>query len=218
MICKLLNDKPQEGTVDLSRFDQLHWEGKKIIIGWTEHALQQTTYSEEQAFESFIFGWIAFNGWASCVTEKEHERNYLDTLYLDKEMNSKFETILRDDFLESAHHFRKFWPIFKSKDLREIVDSIGTREQIVGRYRTVRPEAKYTPACAFNEDHLSGIPLDWPHTLASIYQVRCNLFHGYKGVHCENDRQLVSSALKVLKGILKMCIPKLSSNAFGNAL
>jgi len=36
------------------------------------------------------------------------------------------------------------------------------------------------------------VPIDWPHTLSAIYQVRCNLFHGYKGVYSENDISIVS--------------------------
>ncbi len=42
------------------------------------------------------------------------------------------------------------------------------------------------------------VPLDWPHTLLSIYHVRCNLFHGEKAAHSEMDRCLVSSAFRIL--------------------
>ncbi len=37
---------------------------------------------------------------------------------------------------------------------------------------------------------------DWYHTLMAIYQIRCNLFHGYKGRSIESDRVLVEYAYR----------------------
>jgi hypothetical protein len=42
------------------------------------------------------------------------------------------------------------------------------------------------------------VSLDWPQTLAAIYPVRCNLFHGEKSAHLEMDREIVCTALVVL--------------------
>ena len=42
------------------------------------------------------------------------------------------------------------------------------------------------------------MPLDWPHTLEALYRVRCNLFHGEKGLDSEMDALIVSSAFRVL--------------------
>jgi hypothetical protein len=41
-------------------------------------------------------------------------------------------------------------------------------------------------------------PLDWGHTLAALYRVRCNLFHGEKARNSENDRLVVSAAYDTL--------------------
>lgn len=43
-----------------------------------------------------------------------------------------------------------------------------------------------------------AIPLDWAHTLAAIYRVRCNLFHGEKAAHSEMDQKIVGLAFRTL--------------------
>lgn len=57
----------------------------------------------------------------------------------------------------------------------------------------------FAPLCY--RRHIDGgddVPLDWPHIIWAIYQVRCNLFHGDKAPHSEIDRVLVHSGLQVL--------------------
>lgn len=56
----------------------------------------------------------------------------------------------------------------------------------------------FSPAC-FRRHSENGeeTPLDWPHLLSAIYQVRCNLFHGDKAPHSEIDRVLMHSSLQV---------------------
>lgn len=44
--------------------------------------------------------------------------------------------------------------------------------------------------------------------LLSIYQVRCNLFHGSKSLRIEHDRELVHSSAIILEGYLKELLPK----------
>jgi hypothetical protein len=46
-------------------------------------------------------------------------------------------------------------------------------------------------------------PLDWPHTLAALYRIRCNLFHGEKAVNSEMDNLIVSIDFRVLLHFLK---------------
>jgi hypothetical protein len=45
-------------------------------------------------------------------------------------------------------------------------------------------------------------PLDWKHTLAAIYQVRNNLFHGEKAGHSTVDKAIVSAAANTLMPFL----------------
>jgi hypothetical protein len=57
----------------------------------------------------------------------------------------------------------------------------------------------YQPRCwKRHEEEGEPVPLDWPHTLEALYRVRCNLFHGEKGLDSEMDARVVSSAFRVL--------------------
>jgi hypothetical protein len=47
------------------------------------------------------------------------------------------------------------------------------------------------------------VPLDWSHTLAALYRVRCNLFHGEKARGSENDRVVVARAHETLLAFLE---------------
>jgi hypothetical protein len=59
---------------------------------------------------------------------------------------------------------------------------------------------KYEPQCYFEHDE---VPLDWGHTLAALYRVRCNLFHGEKAWSSENDRLVVARAHETLLAFLE---------------
>jgi len=61
----------QPGAVIHHRFEELHPEGQKLIHGWAERAVAQSDCAERDSFEPFIFGWIALNGWACCVTAED---------------------------------------------------------------------------------------------------------------------------------------------------
>ncbi|MEO6964350.1 MAG: hypothetical protein ABI076_00465 [Acidobacteriaceae bacterium] len=213
------NGMPRVAGVDRSRFGQLHAEGRKLIEGWIERATRQIECSNEDSFEPFIFAWIAFNGWASCVTGQDHDRDYLDALTLDADLDRAFKDRLGDsegntELSKAAQDFQSLWPIFRSSDVKNAAFSAPdseTRRQRIERYKTIRLEsrnpARHKPACAFlHSDRYEDIPLDWPHTLSAIYQVRCNLFHGYKGVHSENDVLVVSSAFKILGRLLPVLV------------
>ena len=190
------------------RFQELHQEGRKLIQSWAERAAAQFDCAERDSFEPFIFGWIALNGWACCVTAEDRDSDYLDALLLDADLNREFQELLATDLLAAADEFQSTWPIFSSKDIGYNVEWGGTREQVIERYMTINPPPGRKPACAFlHRERGEEVPVDWAHTLSAIYQVRCNLFHGYKGVYSENDVLIVSRAFRVLVRVLPMLIP-----------
>jgi hypothetical protein len=201
----------QPGVVIRHRFQELHQEGRKLIQGWAERAAAQFDCAERDSFEPFIFGWIAVNGWACCVTAEDRDSDYLDALLMDSDLDREFKELLAADLLAAAREFQSTWPIFSSKDIGYNVEWAGTREQVIERYRTINPLPGCKPACAFlHKDRGEEVPIDWSHTLSAIYQVRCNLFHGYKGVYSENDVSIVSKAFRVLVRVLPMLIPSLT--------
>jgi hypothetical protein len=106
-----------------------------------------------------------------------------------------------------AREFGGLWPVFQVQSLRRRRvgwAAGGTRREIVDRYLE-HPEAGrlwFEPGCwrRHVEEEGQDVPLDWPHTLAVLYRVRCNLFHGEKAPHSEMDRRIVHAALRVLVG------------------
>ena len=193
--------------VDLHLFSQLHPQGRTLIRDFAKRANDGKQCADHECFEPFIFGWMAMNGWAACVTQKEFDGEYVRTLARDESLEHRFRERLDacDEFRKVTQKFRALWPIFRSQDVRSIPNPIGTREEIVREYGRTVPEARYSPACYFRHE-LEGsiIPADWPHTVCAIYQVRCNLFHGFKGLYSENDTAIVSAGFRVLVHVIQM--------------
>lgn len=205
---RLRNGGQPPPNVNRHRFDELHAEGRKLIQDWANRATAQIKCSDQDAFEPFIFGWIALNGWATCVTGKDLDYEYLDALMLDADLARQFNDLLANGLSMTGREFRDLWPIFSSKDIGYDADSGRDRQQTVQRYRRINPAPTFRPECTFSHlDQGEEVPLDWPHTLSAIYRVRNNLFHGYKGVHSENDTLIVSKTFRVLVRLLPMLIP-----------
>ena len=189
------------GSGDRSRFVGLHAEGRRLITSWAGRASDQARCDDTDSFEPFIFGWIAVNGWASCVTGKEGDWACLDAVMIDNELNCRFAKGVAEnaDLKESLQQFQRLWPIFRSRDIGYLQDPTETREELVNKYMTKSAPPPHRPSCSLK--HRTGgheVPMDLSHTVSAIYQVRCNLFHGFKGVHSENDVSIVSKAFRVL--------------------
>jgi hypothetical protein len=122
----------------------------------------------------------------------------------------QFDEALRDSasLKTAAELFRSYWPVFKVQELKRLGTPMwGERDRQLTINRYLGMGAKnFAPAC-FQRHTESGeeIPLDWPHILAAIYKVRCNLFHGDKAPHSEIDRVLVHSAFQILVQFLDRC-------------
>src|SRR4030095_14145185 len=117
----LISDRPAP-PVDLSRFERLHPEGRKLISGWFKRAWQARDCSPEDCFEPFISAWFAFNGWAACVTGLDQDRDYLDALKRCPEVTQDFDDAPKSAHCPLAHHASRFaslWPIFDVRALRQ---------------------------------------------------------------------------------------------------
>jgi hypothetical protein len=100
-----------------------------------------------------------------------------------------------EEFAGTCQWFADLWPIFRAEEQRR-------RDIQVGRPRAAIVEdsldarIRHRPNCYGSHD--GNVPLDWPHTLHALYQVRCNLFHGEKGVESESDWMIVEAGVHVL--------------------
>ena len=198
MTCPYQNPSPR--ALDIGKYFRLHQDGKRLIDSWFTRAFEARMCLPTESFEPFIFCWISFNAWASCVTGVDTDREIVRRIYNCPELRSRFDNLRTNDpeFSNAIAAFSGLWPIFKAQQLRrqDIHYQQGeTRQQTIERYFRI-PNISFEPECW--REHENGIPLDLPHSLAAIYRVRCNLFHGEKSPHSEMDAIIVKAAFDVL--------------------
>lgn len=194
--------------IDFHRYEELQRAGWKLIRSLSDRASRQAGCEPEESFEPFIFGWIALNGWASCVTGVEKgDTPYLGAMMLDPELNRRFSALREQpEFQERLKRLDSFWPILRPLPQSRITNAVIDRQELVRQeLDRVSKDSRFRPECAARH-YLAGeeIPMDWPHTLSAIYQVRCNLFHGSKSLHSDIDTRIVLSSFSVLVHVLPM--------------
>jgi len=193
--------------VDFARYSDLHQAGRQLIAVWYSRA-QESPRAPDDPFEAFIYLWIAFNGWASCVTGLEKDRDWIDALAMHPDLNSRFGELVADSdstVRATARTFFGLLPVFKASALREFgiyVSPSAARSEVVTRY--LEAGAKMLdPKCYLKHRAAhQPIPIDWTHALIGLYRVRNNLFHGQKAAYIENDLAIVSSAYGLLRSFL----------------
>lgn len=197
-------------SVRHERFHALHPDGRQLIKQWLERSVSERRSPIGSSFEAFIYLWIAFNGYASCVTEEEQDSKMIQKLGNCQETRDCFNRAIESDkfFRNSVEEFHAAWPIFKVHKLRRkhlLGQSHSTRKAQVVAYLDACDRTDYRPDCfSYHRELGEPTPADWPHTLHAIYQVRCNLFHGEKSLTAENDRIVVNQALTVLSHFIEL--------------
>jgi len=82
--CELINTNLTEVPINFDRYTYLYPERQRLISGWFERAWDMWNCQGDDCFEAFIFVWIAFNGWAACITELDDDYQHLDALKRDQ--------------------------------------------------------------------------------------------------------------------------------------
>jgi hypothetical protein len=182
-------------------------DGQRLITTWFERAWNERL-NERAVFEAFIFAWMSVNAWAACVTEEDQDREYMRRLKEDSGLRQRFHQVVNEhpDVRRDAEEFVGLLPIFKAQRLRRagVHGQEGmTRSELVQHYLD-QGITDYEPECfEWHRTRGEPIPCDWPHVIAAIYRVRCNLFHGEKSAHSEMDRRIVRSAFLTLTGFFR---------------
>jgi hypothetical protein len=151
---------------------------------------------------------MSVNAWAACVTDIDQDREYLRRLEHDKGLRQRFQQVVNEhpDVDRDAKEFVSLLPIFKAQRLRRagVRGEEGmTRVELVQHY-LAKGIAEFDPECAeWHRARGELVPCDWPHVIAAIYRVRCNLFHGEKSAHSEIDRRIVRAAFLTLIGFFR---------------
>jgi len=198
---------------------------------WLRKLTSDGAGSADKQFERFIFLWVSVNAWASMAVpdqSKNHEDAYLvHSMAADPTLNSTFTELLENPhFYAEVSAFAALGPVFQTLWLRnnnvspwdksqidarqDYVDQVFKEDpfhrKTTGRQSDVHPA--FAPACA-RTHRLAGeqIPVDWPHLLSMIYQVRCNLFHGGKTYRGSTDHLFVDHAFKILWRVWRQMLP-----------
>jgi hypothetical protein len=204
--CPYANDAAGR-PLDLDRHRRLHEDGRRLIDSWFARAWVQRE-DDAATFESFVFAWISVNAWAACVTEEDQDSRYMRKLQADPGLRLRFHQLVEGDaqFRRDVEAFAELLPIFKAQQLRRagvIALRESDRARVIQSYLDAGVTS-YEPQCAeWHWTQGQPIPLDWPHVIAAMYRVRCNLFHGEKAVHSEMDRRIVRAALMTLTGFFR---------------
>ncbi len=189
--------------VDLGAFSRLHPEGQTLIRLWFRRGWEKRQCPDVESFEPFIFTYIAFNGWAACVTGQDQDRRMIDALKAHEGLLREFHSWLGDssELKDSAVRFQSLWPIFSAK---------GLRARRIPVFRSTERSAVISHYCAHGAtDFKPEAPeplLNLANTLDALYQVRCNLFHGEKCISSEGDQQVVGAAFRTLVHWFKRCL------------
>jgi hypothetical protein len=155
--------------VDFQQYEQLQRAGWKVIRSLSDRATREADCTPGESFEPFIFGWIALNGWASCVTGADMgDKPYLTAMMLDSELNRRFN-LLRDEaeFQARLKQFHNYWPILRPLPQRRVPAAVTDRQELIRReLSNVTKDSRFRPECAARHfQHGEEIPMDWPHTL-----------------------------------------------------
>jgi len=185
---------------------------------------------EDNVSEKLIYLWVTVNAWASKSVpdlSRNHEDAYLvHCMAKDHDLSERFDKLYQRDieFRDTVNSFLDLAPVFQSlwlnnhgigpwninDDRRKYVKMVSEKDPFIVSIRNeqeIRFPA-FSPACAL--EHIQGdepIPVDWPHTISMIYQVRCNLFHGGKYYNRDSDREFIKSAYKILWDVWKDELP-----------
>jgi len=192
------------------------WDFDDLVRPWICRALESS--ENDNYFEAFIFLWVTFNAWAAAIVanrdKSDHDRYLIEAVGHDPALCSRFATLRKSDryFEKYTKEFAQNWPIFKVRALhahglgawdkkQESRDSY--RKQCLAQGLTYKD---YQPCCYTDHTKGSPLPIDWPHTSAAIYQIRCNLFHGGKDFRVSSDQEFTRYAFEILS---KVWLPEL---------
>src|SRR5215471_1055203 len=78
------------------RFKVLHRDAQRLIAHWFQRAHELLNCDPADSFEPFIYAWIAVNGWASCCTDLDQDRQIIDALCISPELILRFEQSLAE--------------------------------------------------------------------------------------------------------------------------
>ena len=178
--------------VSFSNFQRLDPAARDVANGLLASAEEQP-----YPFIAFIYRWMAFNGWMSAVTLEDTDREMIDAIASAPRLIEAFGQLLAHDpnFQRIIGEFTALWPVLNVRSVRVKLGYDAFRQH--GRDALLAREdaekVKRQPA-----DWVAGGIPSWEQVLRTVYQVRCNLFHGEKSPQSARDYELVVASDRIL--------------------
>lgn len=155
----------------------------------------------EQAFFAFIYRWMAFNGWMSAITLEYTDRAMIDSLVAEPRLIAAHDQMMASDreYRQLVDTFATAWPVLNVRDVRRKIghDAFRLHDRPALLAACAAANVKQQPI-----DWLPGQQPNWEQLLRTIYQVRCNLFHGEKSPQNFRDFKLVEASDRVLQAFM----------------
>ncbi len=171
----------------------MHYDELNISKEWFKIGNDKIGNNAADIAFRFIAYWIAFNSFYSKYSLMKNERDQI-TNYISKNYDSYFNNIIDFETDPEMEIFKKL-PVLS------------------GTYRPRRDCVKSNKySVLFNDLNNPTLPEEkrMEALFLTIYQVRCNMFHGSKTPEPERDYQLVDSSQKILEKVLRKLIEKTS--------
>lgn len=156
---------------------------------------------QNSAFLPFMNAWMGFNGWMESVTDATSDAAMITALADNRRMTDAYGALIDDDrtFRRNVVRFAELWPVVSVRDLRKKLgrDAFWEMDRATLLDACRREDVRLQPL-----GWAQGEMPTWPQVLRTIYQIRCNLFHGAKSPQQTRDRDLVRHADRVLRGYI----------------
>lgn len=178
--------------VSFSNFHRLDPAARDVAI-----ELLANADGQPPSFMAFIYRWMAFNGWMSAVTLGDTDREMIDALAGASRLIDAFDQLMAGDpdFRQMVSEFAAMWPVLNVRSVRAKLgyDAFGQHERAALLALCAAENVKQQPP-----GWVPGGDPSWAQLLRTIYQVRCNLFHGEKSPQNLRDRDLVLASDRIL--------------------
>jgi hypothetical protein len=201
MACPEMNlPKNTIQNVDLTRFEKLPKQPKKLLNDLFESAWKERELPPEQHHKPFLEAWSLLSYTAEITSGLRSDEEWFPVIRMDATWADRFSRVMDNPKSLMRMYTKRFaesWPIFDVAELMEkgvLHPQKTSREEAIAIYRS-NDAGNFLPECWCRHMDEGSCPLpDWEHTLSAWFVVRRNLFKDPLWQNLENDPRIVSNA------------------------
>ena len=149
----------------------------------------------------FTLRWMGYNGWLAAITGCERDYQMINALAADARMIEAYDQLVAEDpaFKAEIDAFTALWPVLNVANVRATLgyDAFRRYDRVALLAACDAEGVKRQPA-----NWVPDTSPRWEQLLRTLYQVRCNLFHGEKSEQAVRDRDLVFASDRILRRLL----------------